>query len=553
MSLFQSSSSSPIQIASVPFVHVPGVVGITICPGKKDGVKWERDLDTDLDAIEEWGASAIVCLLEDHEFDTLHVRDLPAGVASRGMTWFHLPIEDVSTPSSEFEVQWADDGAHVIKMIREGSRVLIHCRGGLGRSGMIAASLLIESGEDPETAIRRVRSARPGAIETPAQERWVRARSPIDNRNRSLADREDPLFPNNYEIPTIVPSQITSEERYRGCLLGGAVGDALGGPIEFESLEAIRRRFGEDGITEFAGESGKITDDTQMTLFTAEGCIRSWHRMSDRGVCSPRDVIENSYQRWLATQGEPKKNDAWFDDGWLMHVPEMNHRRAPGTTCIGALKARSGENDSKGCGGVMRVAPVGLWRAGGVDSAQIFELGSDTAKITHGHPSGYLSAGFLAVVISDISAGVGLNASIKHAVGYLITQRGHEEVLGAINAARELALLGNPTAEGVESLGEGWVAEEALAIGLYCSLVANSFESGVTLAVNHSGDSDSTGSITGQILGAMVGVASIPDKWLGKLELQDTIDVISRDLHSISPGNSYPLSATALQHRYPPN
>ena len=201
----------------------------------------------------------------------------------------------------------------------------------------------------------------------------------------------------------------------------------------------------------------------------------------------------------------------------------------------------------------MRVAPVGLWRAGGVDSAQIFELGSDTAKITHGHPSGYLSAGFLAVVISDISAGVGLNASIKHAVGYLITQRGHEEVLGAINAARELALLGNPTAEGVESLGEGWVAEEALAIGLYCSLVANSFESGVTLAVNHSGDSDSTGSITGQILGAMVGVASIPDKWLGKLELQDTIDVISRDLHSISPGNSYPLSATALQHRYPPN
>ncbi len=554
MSTLLSSSSSPIQIVSVAFDHSPGVVGITICPGKKDGVKWNRDLDTDLDAIKEWGASAVVCLIEDHEFDILHVRDLPAGVVDRGMTWFHLPIKDVSTPTSEFEDLWADEGARVRQMIREGSRVLIHCRGGLGRAGMIAASLLIEFGEDPEVAIRSVRVARPGAIETAAQERWVRARTPTDDLPESSANPESVSSPVHYEqSDTASSSQVTSEERFRGCLLGGAVGDALGGPIEFDFLAQIRNRFGKDGIKDFAGGAGEITDDTQMTLFTAEGCIRAWHRMEDRGISSPKDAIEMAYQRWLATQAESAPDDAWWGDGWLMDVPEMNHRRAPGITCIGALKARSGDNDSKGCGGVMRVAPVGLWGAGEEDSAQIFELGADSARITHGHPSGYLSAGFLAVLISDLSSGAGLEASIKHAEGHLVVQPDHQEVLRAVNDARELALKGNPTAEGVESLGQGWVAEEALAIGLYCALVAKSFESGVTLAVNHGGDSDSTGSIAGQILGSILGVASIPNRWLNRLELRDTIDVISRDLHSISHGSRFELSHTALRHRYPPN
>jgi ADP-ribosylglycohydrolase len=339
------------------------------------------------------------------------------------------------------------------------------------------------------------------------------------------------------------------------------VGDALGAPVEFSSLAQIRREFGESGIRDFVeayGKLGAITDDTQMTLFTAEGCIRAWHRWCQRGLCNVNGVINRAYQRWLKTQGMlspelknlPDKNP-WILDSWLLKVPELNSRRAPGNTCLTALIQGMPLRESKGCGGIMRVAPIGLsgpifdWK-----NLSIFELASDAAEITHGHPSGFLASGFLAVVIAEIVRGIDLESAIESAMKCLLEKDSRWEVVDAVEAAIRLSKTGTATFDKVEQLGQGWTAEEALAISLYCALTADNFEEGVVMAVNHGGDSDSTGSITGQILGALYGLASIPNKWLDQLELRDTIDVISRDLYSIRT-ESEPIAS--LFHRYPPH
>lgn len=247
-----------------------------------------------------------------------------------------------------------------------------------------------------------------------------------------------------------------------GCLLGGAVGDALGAPIEFLDLNAIRGRFGPQGLDEYTpayGRLGAVTDDTQMTLFTAEGLIRAHNRWLDRGLASPPAVVYRAYLRWLDTQGEGETGRQWR--GWLVDVPAIRNRRGPGNTCLSALtsgQAGTTErplNDSKGCGGVMRIAPVGL-----IGANDPFRLGCDLAAITHGHPSGYLAAGFVARVLHEVSQSRGLDAAIDTARSELRDWPHHEECLSAVDAALTLASeSGEPTAERVERLGAGWVAE----------------------------------------------------------------------------------------------
>jgi ADP-ribosyl-[dinitrogen reductase] hydrolase len=138
--------------------------------------EWERDLAVDLDAVRNWGAAAVVTLVEPKELTLLKVERLGEEVLRRNMAWFHLPIVDASIPDQRFEQQWDVAGAEVRALLRGGHDVLVHCRGGLGRAGMIAARLLVEVGMEPAEAIARVRAIRPGAIETPEQERFVRER-----------------------------------------------------------------------------------------------------------------------------------------------------------------------------------------------------------------------------------------------------------------------------------------------------------------------------------------------------------------------------------------
>lgn len=329
------------------------------------------------------------------------------------------------------------------------------------------------------------------------------------------------------------------QSRIRGCLLAGAVGDALGAPIEFWPLTEIRRTWGESGIDgylpAYGRDGGAITDDTQMTLFTAEGLIRALVRSNERGICHPPSVIRRAYFRWLHTQGEPWPDPEWpMDDGpgWLVSVPELNQRRTPGSTCIGALRdGAHGEigqpvNDSKGCGGVMRVAPIGLG-----DVTDPFRMGAEVAALTHGHPSGYLAAGFLAELIARLRKGHELDASITATRASALAYDNHQELIGAVDAAVRLAAGGRPSAESLETLGGGWVGEEALAIALCAALTAQDLADGLLLAVNHSGDSDSTGAITGNILGAAMGVEAIPHDLLDGLELREVITEVADDLH----------------------
>ena len=176
----KSSLSDPLWIAEVSPSGAPGVIGLTLCPGKKDRAHaWDRDLDLDVAAIRDWGAEVVVSLIETDEFELLEVTGLSSTVERHGTRWVHLPIRDVSAPNRDFEAQWVIDGADLRGVVRAGGRVLVRCRGGLGRAGTIAARLLVELGTDPSEAIRAVKQVRPGAIETCEQERHVLACRPI--------------------------------------------------------------------------------------------------------------------------------------------------------------------------------------------------------------------------------------------------------------------------------------------------------------------------------------------------------------------------------------
>lgn len=335
-----------------------------------------------------------------------------------------------------------------------------------------------------------------------------------------------------------------AKERFVGCLLGGAIGDALGAPVEFMRLDEIVARFGPHGITDYApayGSLGTITDDTQMTLFTAEGLIRAWVRGRPKGIASFSGVVGHAYLRWLQTQGEKPACSIDFGadaPGWLSQQRELHSRRAPGNTCLSALRevrsfSQPAHNDSKGCGGVMRVAPVGLFARRLDKSAQeTFRLGTELAALTHGHPTGSLTGGSFAVLIWALADGASLIEAISIAKSFLKEEPSHEESLYAIEQAEELAGSDLLPAQAIAQMGEGWVAEKALAISIYCALMAKDFEHGIILAVNHDGDSDSTGSIVGNLLGVMHGVSAIPEKWLEPLELRHVITELAHDLYA---------------------
>lgn len=348
-----------------------------------------------------------------------------------------------------------------------------------------------------------------------------------------------------------MPSITNLQERFTGCLLGGAVGDALGAPVEFMSRQRIHQQFGPQGITDYApafGGLGVITDDTQMTLFTAEGLLRADVRGSMRGMCHPPSVIAHAYLRWLVTQGvEPApeiregllKQGLEGAPGWLIQHRELHYRRAPGNTCLSALQSmtRLGDvaiNNSKGCGGVMRAAPVGLYLWPSRDVGAAFELACETAAITHAHPSGILPAGVLAALILQLLHGNTLHGALKLAMAELQEHADHEETSQFLITAIELADSSLSPEQAIAFLGEGWVAEEALAIAVYCALIAENFRHGVMLAVNHDGDSDSTGAIAGNILGVMYGIKAVPTSWLEPLELREVITEIANDLLAVN-------------------
>lgn len=344
--------------------------------------------------------------------------------------------------------------------------------------------------------------------------------------------------------------------KYRGCLIGGAVGDALGYPVEFMSSEAIKQRFGESGITEYVLRNGvaQISDDTQMTLFTATGILLGETRGCVRGIAGPPwSYVWLCYKDWYKTQTE-KYPMTGYHFSWLDDIPELFSRRAPGNTCMSVLAAGKGGsvenpiNNSKGCGGVMRVAPIGLHLSEKRNcwTASIMEIGAEVAALTHGHPLGYIPAAALSYLISLLAHNdISLEEAVQKMIYATSCEYGDEDFYGdfrdLIDKSWILAEDKNISdQDGIRELGEGWVAEEALAIAVFCALRhSNDFEKAIITAVNHDGDSDSTGSITGNILGAYLGISKIPERFLKNLELKDIISEIADDLAHDCPLDSW--------------
>ena len=339
--------------------------------------------------------------------------------------------------------------------------------------------------------------------------------------------------------------------KFKGCLLGGAVGDALGYTIEFMRESDIFKAFGDEGITRFRLVQGKgrISDDTQMTLFTANGLLFGQTRGMMRGIGGVhRDYIRMAYLDWLDTQTQiyPYEPDH-FRVSWLANFEEFYHRRAPGTTCMSALRQggfgtiEKPINDSKGCGGVMRVAPIGLYLCDNkyFRPEEIDMLGAEAAAITHGHELGYIPAAALVHIIYAIASGKHTNlvsavAESVHAMQVLFPEaKEMSRFTSLMQQAIELSQKNEDDLTAIHALGRGWVAEETLAIAVYCALkYADDFEKAIITSVNHDGDSDSTGAVTGNILGAYLGVDAIPDYYLKDLELRDIIEEIAEDLHN---------------------
>ena len=562
----RASRNDPLWIGDLPVPGLPGQIGLTILPGRKAsrllaGGMPDRDLEADMREIAAWGPSLILTLLEPHEARELGVPDFATAIPG-GIEHQWLPIVNASVPDAGWLVRWRVVSRDVLARLRRGERVLLHCRGGRGRVGLVAGLLLRDCGLGGEEAIRWVREARTGALENRAQERFV-----IDYRPQLLA----PLA----GTPRAIEAA-TWTDRFVGSMLAGAIGDALGAPVEFNSQEAIRVRYGRTGIIDFDvahGRRGAITDDTQMALFTAEALQAIPADIEPTGSSALAEALPRlgiAYQHWLLGQGArsalsarldgPETAALGYPESRLASLPAMRGRRAPGLTCLSSLEQMQAfdepaVNQGKGSGAVMRVAPVGLFIAGRLGEARLrsdptalasaidsaWTIGAASASLTHGHSAAQQCAAYLASLTMLLASGrraaeaeLMLHQRVVGDPANTEIRRVLAEVEDACEAARgHLAAGAGRTevhARVLNELGEGWTADEATAMALYCLRMAQTLEEGIVTAVNIDGDSDTVGTIAGQLLGAVHGVGAIPRHWRDGLEMTDIIEATALEL-----------------------
>jgi ADP-ribosylglycohydrolase len=279
-----------------------------------------------------------------------------------------------------------------------------------------------------------------------------------------------------------------------------------------------------------------------MTLFTANGLLLAGTENKD--FDSYLSVVGACYREWLETQMESYPLNITSQSSWLINVPELHFSRDPGRTCLFSLRGETlgtidtPHNASKGCGGLMRVAPVALYFADtAVSQGAIDMLAAKIAALTHGHELGYIPAAMFVHIISkgvneDVSLFSAVEDSVRCISELFPRAKSVKKLVALIQNAVELANSDIGAMAAIEHLGDGWVAEETLAIAIYCALkFDNDFEEAMVAAVNHSGDSDSTGAVTGNILGAYLGADKIPQKFVDKLELKDIVTEIAEDLY----------------------
>ena len=529
-------------------VHGNGIIYAGEYPGDKNGEFAKHKIEQ----MYHFGIRHFIDLTEEGELRPYN------HLLPNDTTYTRFPIVDCGAPKNIESVRRLLLRIEELKKME--GYVYVHCWGGVGRTGTIVACYLSQNSEEPDLkhtleALRRNFSEMPKSAyrETPETNEQIDFIEQFINSSKAYKEDKAKRVPDSV----------------RGCLMAGAAGDALGYEVEFMSRRSILSRFGENGITKFALDcNGKalISDDTQMTLFTANGMLMGLTRGYMRGIGGrPEKYVDIAYLDWYYTQ-TGKKREMLIDDWhptWLRDLPEMAHLRAPGNTCLSAceslFRGEKAQNNSKGCGGIMRVAPMALLDAGYASRnencysiEELAEAGGEIAECTHRHPLGFLPASLLIVLLykvipmtakqvqEEIDGIVADTVNILDRIykGKYETDKRYLKELTM--KAVQLAHSDISDADAIRQLGEGWVAEETWAIALYCAIRhIDSVEDAIIASVNHDGDSDSTGSICGNIMGAIYGYEHIKSSNLfcpeghefeDTLELSEIILALADDL-----------------------
>jgi ADP-ribosyl-[dinitrogen reductase] hydrolase len=468
----RTSITHPLQIAEVSAGPGLGWIGITFCPGKKQPHAatggWDRDLGLDLDAIASWGAAAVVTLVEEHELRALQVTGLGDAVRDRHMDWLHLPIRDVSVPCSRFEAAWHVAGSGLRDRLRAGFDVVVHCKGGLGRAGMIGARLLAELGIAPDQAIRQVRNVRPGAIETDAQASLVRSLEPV---------REP--------APSTDPDAI--RDRALGAMLGLAIGDAVGTTLEFARRDAQPRITDIVGGGPFGLKPGEWTDDTAMALALADS-------LAVNPDLDEHDLMTR-FVDWYR-RGNYSCTGHCFDIGITTRQALARFEQT------GNPVAGSEHPHTAGNGSLMRLAPVAVrhWP----DREKLADVAARQSRVTHAAPEAVDACVHFAALLADAIAG---------APKAIVLAPRETSAAGKIAGV----LAGSWRGKHRDQIRSSGYVVDSLEAALWCVGRTSSFEAAVLLAANLGDDADTVAAITGQIAGAMYGARSIPQRWLEQL------------------------------------
>ncbi|GAA0550802.1 ADP-ribosylglycohydrolase [Saccharopolyspora erythraea NRRL 2338] len=338
-----------------------------------------------------------------------------------------------------------------------------------------------------------------------------------------------------------------------GAVLGGMVGDALGAPVEFESLERIPADYGrKDGTAPAVLNipAGRITDDSQMALFVLESMIMArvrLRRSENEHLVHPRLEMQIALAQWLSTQGAPwpavlpasMRQNAVKHFGTLVDVAEVHALRSTDAVNLQALQSfacstedqperglstfTSPLNNEQGCGGLGRAAMVAIWTD---VPERAFKLGATASLITHGHPDGYLPGGVFAVLAQHLLHERPFEEALDAASHQLSRWQGHESTSDALQRAVELARNGNVTPETLdERFGASHRAPDVLGVAVASALAhPHSFEDAVLTAVRHSGNSATAGAVCGTLMGLKLGRDALPDRFLADLELRYTAE-----------------------------
>lgn len=350
-------------------------------------------------------------------------------------------------------------------------------------------------------------------------------------------------------------TSVTLQQRFIGCLIGGAMGDAMGFEVKAMTLEQIKRAFGKSGITKMTPskitKNMRISDETQLTLFTLHGIMWGDFLGGKSGISNYTTYVFYAYQQWLYTQ---MSTIASVDYQWILDnernnfpcefldIKELFKKRSPSKVLINTLmtsaemnygKIINRINDNKNADSI-RTSAAGLYFY--TDPERAFRMGADFGGITHSHPTGYLAAGCFSSIISFILAGETIEQAVLDTLKQVKNYDGFEECFKAMDDA--LGLLDEETKpmDAVALLGDGKTAESALAIGIYCACCHSiNPENAILLAVNQDGNSDACGHICGSLVGAYKGINALPEKWNKQLQFSQLITKKAKELYKITP------------------